>query len=236
MDKQRIARGFGMPRMSSSLRRIRKPNFFLAFKIDDNSLVDSLNEIQKRIILETEKGESPKCRIHDMNIALDKMHVTGILLTIDSKLMLQGIIKILEYCSKILYACDINNLSMKVHGLSSFDNGRVVYAEIEDDVNNALLKITLKMVYDQIKKEFPSALYSSKFEFIPHLTIFKAKGYCRAKVSNEFFKDFQDELFGTQIITGFDLLGTEGTKEGYYVKYATMKFDGTLDKGVSSCR
>lgn len=222
--------------MSSIKPRIQKPNFFLAFRIDDILLVNTLEELQKKIIQESEKEGSPQCRIDEMLIPLDKMHVTGILLTIENNFMLQGILKVLEYCAKMLYAVNMNNLPLIVKGLSHFNNGRVVYAGFQEDVNYSLLRISLKIIDEQIRKEFPTALYSSRFEFQPHLTIFKAKRYCRTRVSNAFFKPFENETFGTQIISGFDLLGMEGAKEGYYVRYATMRFDGTLERGVLSCR
>jgi 2'-5' RNA ligase len=223
--------------MSSSQPGIKKkPNFFLAFKIDDILLINTLEQLQNRIIQESYKNGPPQCPIDDMTISLDKMHVTGILLTIANNFMLQGIIKVIQYCAKLLYIANLHAISLTLRGLSQFDSGRVVFVGFQEDLNYTLLRISLKFIYDQIKKEFPTALHSSTFEFEPHLTIFKAKRYCRTKVARAFFRPFENEVFGTQVVSSFDLLGMEGAKEGYYVRYATMRFDGTVDKGQLSCK
>jgi 2'-5' RNA ligase len=223
--------------MSKSQPNIQKrPNFFLAFKIDDILLINTLEELQNKIIQESCKNGPPQCPIDDMTISLDKMHVTGILLTIANNFMLQGIIKVLQYCAKLLHVANLNDISLTIRGLSHFDGGRVVYANIQEDINCTFLKISLKLIYDHIKQEFPTALYSPSFDFQPHLTIFKAKRFCRTKVSSSFFRPFENETLGTQVVSSFDLLGMEGAKGGYYVRYATMRFDGSLDTGLPSCK
>jgi len=159
-----------------------RPNFFLALPIDNPPLIQKLTTLQESICIahsdqktkSTDAGEliHPKPQLKMM--PAKKFHFTALLLTVQNNSQLEGLINILQDCSKLIDSEEFSDITLNIEGTGQFDNGRVVFVRAKEDNSFEMLKMLFKLLHRKIKIAFPTCV-TSNFQFDPHLTIYKSR-------------------------------------------------------------
>jgi len=208
---------------------VKRPTFFLAMKVSDQSLKDNLQIVQQTLC---ERIPAIKFGL----IPTSKFHITLFVLYIKTNDELKQVMKTLEECSEWLKEKAVCKLNFE--GIGNFHYFRVVWAGIRDDRDKNVSEI-VSQIHQRMSVRHPDIVEEMKGEWTPHLTLYKSnkdvaqkqKGFqLNAKqICAEDLDGYKETNFGTQQIDGIELLGMEGSPDGYYVLYAKLFCDGKFE-------
>lgn len=191
-----------------------RPNYFIALRVSNKSIIDNVIKIQKSII---EINPS----LSDASTPPTKSHLTLFVMKLEDSIEINKVIDAMKK-SVIDYADqDQSNLEfqMRFYGIGHF-NDRVLYAKPEYPISPHL-KIIWRLLLKNLKEIEPNILTEnvSNFDndFSPHLTIMKMKRFRKKskeknipkKISAELYEPFLNLEFGEETFKSLQLLSME---------------------------
>lgn len=105
-------------------KRMKRPNFFLALKIEDDRIVEQVKKIQQRVVQTSELFEK-------RTILANKLHVTLFVFHVPNDKVLEKAKQILQNCSNILHQHFAAEPKVRLKGLDTF-NDRILWIHLED--------------------------------------------------------------------------------------------------------
>ncbi|XP_020650138.3 uncharacterized protein LOC110079420 isoform X1 [Pogona vitticeps] len=190
------------------------PNYFVAIPITNDEILDNIEDVQELIF-------TKEPNLLRALIPVQTMHLTIIVVHLKTEDDMKRAVSALEHSkAKVQTLLQGKLFSMTFHGIGQFNN-QVIYAKMSENELQMLSKIAEAVESSFV--EMNVDITGSK-NFRPHLTFLKLskipalrrKGF--RKIREELYKEYEDNHFGTEILSRLDLCAMHKKKQdsGYY--------------------
>jgi len=189
------------------------PNFFLSIRVDNSVVVGNIVKAQEKLI---ERNPETACGV----VKPGKFRLTLFFLHISDQETLDAVIETVYTCR--VFFINAPPIPLTLSSINNFDRGRVLWIGVQRDNEYARCEAILNKVHQLFTKKHGENVVHSFQEWNPHLTIFKRTRKTTAKlrlktklgetsITSAFCREWIGHSFGTQIVSGIELLSMEAT-------------------------